>query len=247
MLYRDDWIRKVVETRSKRIKEEVDTRHDNVGLKLATSLAEIYRSKGLYEELAIHYDILGNIELRDKYIEEALKQERSPSTVIFLRTMQGKQELIPKSMIAGEERRMIKAKNWHQLARLYRDLGNPAKAIRYYTMGIQKSLENRNHFTAAFYLKEANNSRLTDELFKLALEEATRKHELWWQTRCLQELGWNTELNALLIKNKVRILKSKDPFLKILLARAAGDSARYLKLRKELAENGSMWSPRLDK
>src|SRR5229473_2379584 len=64
-----------------------------------TSLAEIYRENKEYELLAIHYNAIGNSELRDKYIDLALKQSASDDSICFLRALQDRPDLIPNDVI----------------------------------------------------------------------------------------------------------------------------------------------------
>lgn len=73
-LYRDDWLRIVSRNRAQEEAwRELSESKVSPQLELATSVAEIYRDNRQYELLAIHYDSIGNIDLRDKYIDSALK------------------------------------------------------------------------------------------------------------------------------------------------------------------------------
>jgi hypothetical protein len=55
------------------------------------------------------------------------------------------------------------------------------------------------------------------------LEEATEENDLWWQVRSLQELGWDSELDELLLANEDEIEKSGNLLLKSYLLLAKGD------------------------
>jgi hypothetical protein len=92
----------------------------------------------------------------------------------------------------------------------------------------------------AFYLKELVQSDIVKELFKMALQNSIRKQDLWWQIRALEELGRATELRQLLIRHRSRIIRSNDLFLQSLLAKATGDTAKFVKLQKRIAEGARM-------
>lgn len=117
ILYRNDWLRQV---QRQRAAEDPDAktllRSEDREIELATSLAEIYRQNEQYELLAMHYHRLGNTELRDKYIDIALSEDSSDQTVVFLRQLQGRPELIPDSAIENEIERHTRNENWSQRA-----------------------------------------------------------------------------------------------------------------------------------
>jgi hypothetical protein len=111
ILYRDDWNRIVARRRAT---EEVAMRHepdDRINIEQITSIAEIYRVDGEFELLAIHYNAIGNFELRDKYIDIALSQSLSDDSVVFLRGLQGRPDLIPQEVIEREGQRLITSKD----------------------------------------------------------------------------------------------------------------------------------------
>ncbi len=118
VLYKDDWSRFVARLRAT---EEVVMRHDwgdTIGIEQITSVAEIYRENGKFDLLAIHYNAIGNKELRDKYIEMAVSQSPSDDTVVFLRGLQDRQDLIPQEVIDREDKRLIAGKDSLQRARV---------------------------------------------------------------------------------------------------------------------------------
>ncbi len=94
-LYRDDWLIQVSKTRAANVDRlsSDDAEDQAVNLELATSLAEIYREREEYELLAMHYLSIGNEELRDKYIELAIKQGMDDDGIIFFRSEQGRLDL----------------------------------------------------------------------------------------------------------------------------------------------------------
>ncbi len=235
-LYRDNWFQ-IVQTQKHQVKTGSPQREKNqaLALRVATSEAEAYRENKQYSLLAAHYNRIGNKALRDKYVSKALRQDQSDAMVIFLRTMQGKPQLIPQATANREIARRAKSKDWTQLARLYDDLGDRTNAIKYYLRGVLEDLGEGKHFAAAFYLKELEKRGLVQELFKTALHDATKKQNLWWQVRALQELGWDSELRELLLKHERTIRASNDPLLKLLLASAKGDSNEFARLRVQVA------------
>lgn len=237
ILYSDDWNRIVSQRRDSHLSTTLpDSFEDEPNIELITSLAEIYRDKEAYTQLAIHYNIVGNPELRDKYIEIAIQNEPLDEEVIFLRSLQKKTELIPLDVIDREERALTRKRNWLQRARLHKHLGQPREAVDDYLRGIQASLSKDRVFTAAIYLKELVKDGLIDELFVLALKQATEQKELWWQIRSLQELGWYKELGALLLKHEHEIEESGDLYMLSLLAQAKGDEERYVEVEKKIAK-----------
>ncbi len=123
-LYRDDWIRSVSRKRASDISDiisEVPT--SEVSIELATSVAEIYRENEEFTALAIHYDGIGNLELRDKYVELAIQQDPGDEEVCFLRFMQKKPELIPAEIQERVIKRLTRSRDWLRRARFYKGLG----------------------------------------------------------------------------------------------------------------------------
>ncbi len=231
-LYCDDWLNLVARERALKRPLGKVTKQPASEVELTTSLAEIYRENSEFELLAMLYHGIGNNELRDKYIEEALKRDPSDQSIAFLRSLQRRSDLIPASVVKREVTRMSKHKDWSQLARLYVDIGDYEKAAESYIKSVAEDLRQGNRFAAAFYLKELSQSGTIEALFERAYREASASGDLWWQIRALQELGWKSELNNLLLKNKEKIEKSGNPYFQALLAIALGDRAAYVTLRK---------------
>ena len=93
ILYREDWLRIVAQKRATYEEEnQVKRFEQKQRLELIMSIAEIYRENQEFELLSMHYNSIGNYELRDKFIELALKEDSTDSSVIFFRSLQGKQE-----------------------------------------------------------------------------------------------------------------------------------------------------------
>jgi len=239
VLYRDDWNRLVAR---KRASEELSSRNppeDAIDVEYATSLAEIYRENKNYELLATHYHIVGNEELRDKYIELALDGTVGDETVIYFRSLQGRPDLIPKDVADRELNRRAKERDWLQRARTLEHLGRHREAVKDYLKGVEHALGKERTFTAAYYLKELCESGLIDELFVLALKQAEEDKDLWWQIRALQELGWESELDDLLRQNEKNIRASGDLSLLSLLAQSLGEDQTWLSIEKEIARQES--------
>ncbi|MCK9375001.1 MAG: HNH endonuclease [Syntrophobacterales bacterium] len=236
VLYRDDWHRMVATRRTEfQAIEAASNSTDNDWLDTVTSLAEIYRENQEYELLAMHYDAIGNNELRDKYIEIAITNDPSDNTICFLRGLQGKPELIPDEVIKRELAGYTKQRNWTQRARLYNTLGENIKAAKDYIDGTRHSLAKGNIFSAAFYLRELVEEGLIEELFIEAFRQAKAENDLWWQVRALQELGWERELKELILENEEEIEKSDDSLLLQELSRAKGDTKKTAELIKNMA------------
>lgn len=244
VLYRDDWNRLVAQTRSREnAARDAAQARDREDLALAMSLAEIYRDAQAYVELAIHYNIFGNKELRDKYIEIALSEKERPDdeTVIFLLGLQGRPDLIPQDLTERHLKELAEEHHWHNRARTLKTVGRNIEAVTDYLRSIQESLGEKSYFSAAFYLKELGQSGLVNDLFVEALREARESESLWWQVRALQELGWKNELYELLLKNAEAIesMTIDDgriaDRLKALLSLARGDLGTVDQLRKEEA------------
>jgi hypothetical protein len=234
-LFREDWLRLVRRQRS----ADEATRgqrgeYEGRQIELATSAAEILRERKQFELLAVHYSVIGNAELRDKYVETALQQDPSDQSVAFLRHVQGSPNLIPDEVVEREIERYTRNEDWSQRARFFRDQGRHEEAVADYLRTIQRDIEDKNSFSAAFYLKELQESGLLEEMFVIALRESQEESDLWWQIRALEELGWDTELKELVLANESDIVDSEDLFLLEQLARAKGDIDRLVQLRKEI-------------
>lgn len=204
---------------------------------MVTSVAEIYSENEEYELLAMHYHAIGNAELRDKYIDIALKNNPSDLSICFFRGLQQKPELIPEDVIERELKRYTDHEDWSQRARFFKGLGKDINAAQDYVEDVRKSLAEDNIFSAAYYLKELVEEGLIDALFLEAFKRAKADNDLWWQVRALDELGWRTELKALLSDNEEEIEKSGNLLLLLELAQAKGDSARSAKLMKDIARH----------
>ena len=237
ILYRNDWLSLVARERSEAPMSDKKLIADNYIIELTTSTLEILRENKQYELLAMHYNIIGNTDLRDKYIKLSLKQKNlSDETEIFLRHIQGKIKLVDSKKIKRVIAQKTRDKDWSELARLYDNISDFENAIQYYCKSIREDLEEGNIFSAAFYLKELSEEELFKPLFEKALKKYTKEKNLWWQVRSLQELGWDTELEELLISHKMEIEKSNDLELMEMLYKITGDKKKLLAVTKQIAK-----------
>ncbi len=238
ILYREDWHRLVAQNRASKNKDDpINQMSSGMQLVTSTSIAEIYRENKEFELLAIHYDSIGNIDLRDKYIEIALAENPSDDSVCFLRGLQHRPECIPDDVVGRELESFSNRGDNEQKARLLATVGRYPEAAICYVKGIRESLESGNIFSAAFYIKELANKGVLKELFLLARVEAERNQDIWLEVRALQELGWKEELQELLLERKAEIRLSDNPMLQSLLAQAEGDQSQAFELEKQIAQS----------
>ncbi len=241
VLYRDNWHRIVSQQRSARYSDEAKEADESRKWPAeVSSIAEIYRENEEYGLLAMHYDLIGNDELRDKYIELALKNDPDDETICFLRGLQGRSDLIPADVAKRRLDVLTKYEDWNQRARIFDDLDRPVDAVRDYVRGIKESIDEGNLFSAAYYLKELADAGLIEKLFALCYEEAKGKDDVYWMVRSLEELGWKSEITTLVTERANEIEKSGDLTLLLLLARARGDEEKARELLKEIARRTHM-------
>jgi hypothetical protein len=228
-LYRDDWKILVARRRAGDI-GALDLKESHVDTDALTSELEILRERRQYLLLAIRYHTIGNKELRDKYAELALEQDSSDDSVIFLRGLQERRDLIPSNVIKREVKRKLRFQDWSQLGRLYNTVGDFKSAVISYCKSVIHDLEQGNVFAAAYYLKEISEEGLSARLFEEAYKRSHDAGDLWWQVRALQELGWDTELHDLLNRNRSTIENSDNILLRQILYSVTGERS---KLRQE--------------
>jgi hypothetical protein len=236
ILYRDDWTQVVALRRA-----VVDARGvaasdgNSTEFRLLTTTLDVLLEHQQYWQLAVQYDELGNSELRDKYVELALQGRKDDDLLIFLRSLQGRQDLIPGEVIKREVRRRKKYSDWSQLARLYDKVGDYKNAVLNYCKTITESLAEGNVFSAAFYLKELSETELHGRLFQAAYRKAKEAGDLWWQIRALQELGWTDELEAIVVAHRAEIEESGNSILRELLYKATGEVEKLQEERRRTA------------
>lgn len=235
-LYRSNWLEIVAMSRARTDALEQPSLQTGTDINVLTSVAEAYRDNEEWSLLAAYYDAMGNHDLRDKYIERALAGEPSDYAVIHLRAMQSRQQLIPDDVVEREADRYTSNEDWSQRARFHREIRRPVEAVLDYARTIVEGLEDDRVFSAAYYLRELSDSRLHEELYLIAFEQARAKGDLWWQVRALEDLGWTEELHALVLEHADEIETSGHAMLMLLLARARGDNKAAAELEKSLAQ-----------
>lgn len=230
ILYRNDWIVQVAHLRTD-YRELAKAEAEDVffDFEIVTHLAEIYRERKAFDLLAIHYDTIGNKELRDKYIDLAINNGLDDDGVIHFRIMQGKGQLIPQEVIARRVKNLQEDNDLFNLGRLYYNTGQYDKATEILCLDIINSIKTGGLFHAAYAIKEMTNDGLVEALFLESFKIARENNDLWWQYRSLQELGWYTEITNFLISNKQEIENSGNTSLKAALAIALGDKEQYKK------------------
>jgi hypothetical protein len=195
-----------------------------------------------YVTLASIYDDMDSADLRDKYIELALERDSPDWLVIDLRSMQNRRDLIPENVVEQRLARQTEIRDWSNRARTLVDLGRNVEAVHDYAKAILEGLQNDRIFHAAYCLKELVEKGLIDSLFEEALEEAAAENDLWWQVRSLQELGWDSELDELLLANEDEIEASGNLSLRSYLLRAKGDEEGADKVSIEFSASRKIYN-----
>jgi hypothetical protein len=153
ILYRNDWHRIVATDRvTSEALREIDQNANVADVELITSIAEIYRENREYELLAAHYNSVGNLELRDKYVELALAGDPSDESVFFLRGwIQNRPDLIPKDTIDRHLATYQSVEDAEQHARALLEVGRPVDAAVKYIGGsttlCRRAIGSLLHFT----------------------------------------------------------------------------------------------------
>jgi len=229
-LYRSDWIVRVARLRVNYSAEAEAHRQDSFfDFEIVTQLAEIFREKRAFDLLAMHYDSIGNMELRDKYIELAINNGLDDDGVIYFRHLQGQAHLLPTEIIERRIEKLQENDDLFNLGRLYYNLGQYEKALETLCLNVIDSLESGNNFHAAYAIKEMVEEGVVEALFTIALKEARESNDLWQQYRTLQELGWYTEIADFLKSNQKEIEASDNSALHVALADVLQDKVRYKK------------------
>src|SRR5262249_55456008 len=146
-------------------------------------------------------------------------------------------DLIPPEIIERRVQELEARADWFSLGRLYRAVGDYRLAAISTSKGVIGAIQEGNIFTAAFHLKEMVKDDVLEELFLIAMKEARKQNDLWWQYRCLQELGWASEAKEFLLEHRNEIEASEEAHFIEELTVALGDTERYVALRKEEARS----------
>lgn len=225
-LYRSDWYDRLAAQRANE-KDEGARKHPPMDAELIAGIADRLRDNGQWELLARLFDTAGHPELRNKYIVRALEQPGMAfSSRVFWRVMLDKN-----SVSAGEIRQAVEQllgdAEYATVARLLHALGCAAEALRAYCIGIQQKLAHGETFHAASLARELADRGLSARLFEAEYLRHKSRDDLWWQTRCLQEMGDEEQLKALIFSRKAEIENGSDELLKLELYRALGDWRRF--------------------
>src|SRR5439155_21189144 len=155
VLYRDDWHRIVAATRTSTASpsQARDPVLGKTDAALATSVVEILRERNDTEGLAFHYHRIGNVDLRDKYIEELLSEDPDQRTLIGWRWRQGRLDEVPEEAITGFLD-FLEEVDLTAHARFLFALRRFEEAARSYARVIIDAIDDGRTFTAAYYLRE---------------------------------------------------------------------------------------------
>ncbi len=251
-LYRDEWVNRLGRYSDQNTglepepashqKQDLDVENFNdAELKHVTTILDQLREKRNYVDLAIHYDDIDNKALRDKYINKVLQQKNlGLDSEVFLRSMQGRVDLVSKKTLPRRLRRLEQRREWGTLARIYRKLGWWIDAAAAYSKYAIHSLEEGNIFSAAFYLQEMTREGVVSKVFEEALRTFKQKDDLWWQYRALQELGRDDEAEALLVSHRQEIESSDRTYIKAELYKALGDQEKANAAYEQMARESEM-------
>jgi hypothetical protein len=241
-LYRDSWNQTVSARRSvpsgDGATETASVPLGSVGPATATSIVEINREAGNWGNLALFYDSIGNEDLRDSAIDNAIAEGLTDWNLIRLRRLQGRLALVPEDILERLLEQEVKTHSGFAAGGIYEDLQLHRKAAETYLRSLTGILDGGSDFTLAFSLKRILEGNVVSGLFLNALQEAADKEDLWWQVRALEELGWTSELRDLVQKNRDRIdaLKLSEELkwrLRIILAEADENEDRLREARLE--------------
>ena len=220
-LYRNEWIASVGRQSVAASPEAPYGRRRGTLYYNDAERVKLLNEEGNFTLLAMIHHELGDLEQRDRYIEKALHSEKSFEMELYLRSLQGTVHLIPEGVVAAHIAELQRRGNWSQLGRAYLKLSRWKDAAFAFCRYALESVEDR-PFSAAIYLKEMVAGGVITRLFEVALADAQRKRDLWWQHRSLQELERFEEADELLLQNAKAIKASNDEFLKRSLVGAEG-------------------------
>lgn len=188
--------------------------------------------------LAYQYKWINQKELGYKYakkcIEESINNEEWIRVVQMQLDFLGSENIEPE-FLKKAVNSYLKNRNFSQLARLYRDLGNPELATISYNKSIEIDIRKREWFSAGYYLKESGNLDRAKVFLKRALKENLKKGDVHWIIRCYEELEMFEELKNFAedIVNSEKI-KEINPPTRLDLMRIVGNEEEVKKLLKNM-------------
>jgi len=190
--------------------------------------------------LSFLYHGIGNQDLRDKAVDTAIAAGVTNEVLVMLRRLQGRIAEVPPTVIEEELARLEESGEYRGLAVVHEDLGQYREAAQVYLRGLAADLADLKDFTLAHHLKELVETEVIPGLFVQALQQAADADDLWWQVRALEELGWTTELEALVLDSEYQV--DSDPelgdgqraHLRMIAAQARGDEEGFRGARGDL-------------
>jgi tetratricopeptide (TPR) repeat protein len=235
-LYKRDWLEVVRRYRADQPTKEGKPADHSIELRTTVARLQTAMKDEDWFDVARVYDGIGDIKHRDEYIEKALSENPSPYYEVLLRRMQGRAADLPEDLKSAAAEEV--EDDWTALGGILLDVGRVEEAVRTWLEGVQRAIDTKNWFTAAFYIRHTLDAEAVEPLLTMALKQAVEEDDLWWQMRCYEELGWDDAVRELLLGNETRIEESGPLILKRKLAMAKGDHEDYIKLTEELAELG---------
>jgi hypothetical protein len=233
-LYRRAWLEHVRNTRSEYNETPQRAPKDALEFRLFAVRMEIAKDRQDWLKVARLYDSIGEIELRDKYVERGLAEEPSPFYQILLHRVRSTKLELEDSIV--EAALVEAADDWTTRAAILLDVGRTVEAAHELLDGVKESLNEGNWFSAAFYMRHGLNGLIVRTLFEMAIEKAKSEDNLWWQLRGFQELEWTDACRELLLGNASRIEKTGNLLLLSALASAKGDDDSMVEIEKKLEE-----------
>ena len=251
-LYRDSWDQTIAASRSTSGVQEQLTDRDagEYDARLVAALVEINREASNDVNLAFLYHAIGNEELRDKAVDRAIGAGATDELLVMLRRLQGRVAEVPPEVMKAHLTELEKPDRYRTLAVVYEDLGRYREAAEVFIRGLAADLASLEDFTVAHHLQELADTGIIPGLFVRALQEAADDDDLWWQVRAFEELGWTTELDALVLENEDRIETDPDlaegqrARLRVIAARAKRDKNAFRQAREaeERLDAGTDWN-----
>ena len=162
--------------------------------------------------LARHYHLLGETELRDKYVELALMEtEISLATEVTLRLRQNRLDAVAPARLHEFLASPHSLHGTLEVAQVYRALGRDTEAMLTFCDAIAQMLRAGHRLLAAVLLKRFAEEDFATGLLQEEFRESRRRGSIWMQVRCLQELHWHNELRRFFVDHRIQI--ETDPNL----------------------------------
>lgn len=174
--------------------------------------------------------MIGEIDLRDKYVDMALPNA-SPYYQVMLKRMQGRvHELsVEVQQAAIDDTSNDRVNQFSVLSAI----GNTAAATSVAVSLASDSIAKGQWFAAAYTIKYRL-LPMAKRLFAMALDDFAAADDIWWQLRCFDELGWHDAAHELILRNETKIRESDEFLLKQRLAAEKGDEKEYAEVTKSI-------------